>query len=650
MAQNDKTFVERAIKTVIFTAANVLARMSVLPRSSKRWLVVGIDAALLMISVWLAYSLRLGEWSLFSRPILTMIGICGALAFPLFYFLKIYRVIFRYAGVGMLFTLARAFVFYTIATVVIFLAVGLEGIPRTMGFLQPLVFFALVCLSRIMIRYVMTDVIGRGEAREERRTVLIYGAGLSAQALLRSLREDPSMNFVGFIVEDHGAVGQTIDGAKVWHSDDLGDVITRFGVTDVLLAMERQKRRKRRALVEKLNAYPVTVRYLPNAKDIISGNVSISDIRPIAIEDLLGREPVAPKPALLERAIKGKVVMVTGAGGSIGSELARQIYAYGARQLILFENSELALYSIDRELNQKAAEKRLGLIEPVLGSVLDQDLVDEVFARYAIDTVFHAAAYKHVPLIEANPMQGIRNNILGTLMMAQAAFDAKVGNFILVSTDKAVRPTNIMGATKRAAEQVVQALAARSEHTIFSMTRFGNVLGSSGSVVPLFKDQIARGGPVTITHKDVTRYFMTIPEAANLVIQSSGMAKGGEVFVLDMGEPVKIVDLARNMVRLSGLTVRDDTRPEGDIEIRETGLRPGEKLYEELLIGEDVDQTQHERIMMAHEGFLPWPELSTMMERLAGCRDVDAAIAMVHELVPDLDHRRDNEAEIKAFG
>ncbi|MEL6874584.1 MAG: nucleoside-diphosphate sugar epimerase/dehydratase, partial [Pseudomonadota bacterium] len=363
----------------------------------------------------------------------------------------------------------------------------------------------------------------------------------------------------------------------------------------------------------------------------------------------LGREPVAPNELLLGRTIVGKTVLITGAGGSIGSELCRQIAQSGAHRLVLFEQSEFSLYAIEKELRHIMMANQLEDLQivPVLGSVTDAGRLKEILSRWTPDTIFHAAAYKHVPMVEANPVEGIRNNLFGTYEVVNAAHEAGVSDFILISTDKAVRPTNVMGASKRGAEQVVQAFAAISE-TRFSMVRFGNVLGSSGSVVPLFRQQIESGGPITLTHRDVTRYFMTIPEASQLVIQAGGMAKGGEVFVLDMGKSVRIADLAKTMVQLSGLTVRDDGNPDGDIEIREIGLRPGEKLYEELIIGNNPEKTVHDRIMMAHEDYLSRDELELLMEQFRDSRDRSEVIALLNQLVPEFAHERDNDAEQQA--
>ena len=433
-------------------------------------------------------------------------------------------------------------------------------------------------------------------------------------------------------------------------SGHLPHLIEKRKITDILLALPRVNRKKRRAIVENVRQFKVHVQTLPKMQEVVSGKIAFSDIRELEIEDLLGREPVLPNELLFGRTIVGKTVLVTGAGGSIGGELCRQIAKSGAQRLIMFDLSEFSLYEIEKELKLLVADDSATKLEliPILGSVVDADRLDEIFAMWRPDTVFHAAAYKHVPLVEANPVEGIRNNILGTQTLATAARAARVKDFILISTDKAVRPTNVMGATKRAAEQVIQNFAETAGETRFSMVRFGNVLGSSGSVVPLFRKQIEQGGPITLTDRKVTRYFMTIPEASQLVIQAAGMAKGGEVFVLDMGKPVKIMDLAETLVRLSGLTVRNEGNPDGDIEIVEVGLRPGEKLYEELIIGNDPQKTLHPRIMKAHESYLGNDVLNDLIAGLINCRDPASAVSMLKSLVPEFDHGRDNDKMEKA--
>jgi FlaA1/EpsC-like NDP-sugar epimerase len=469
--------------------------------------------------------------------------------------------------------------------------------------------------------------------------VLIYGAGVAGRQLAASIQHEPGMQLRGFIDDDDRLDGQRLDGHPVFHASHLSSVIGRLEITNVLLAMPRLTRAQRKKIVENLEQYSVHVQTLPNVQQLMEGEVSTSDLREIQIEDLLGRDPVPPNSLLLERTIIGKRILVTGAGGSIGSELCRQILPFGPKSLILADISEYALYAIDDELREiAAATESQAEFWPVLCDATDGAAVRRLFDNCKPDAVFHAAAYKHVPLVEANPLAGLRNNILGTFNMAVEAERQGVGRFILVSTDKAVRPTNVMGASKRVAELVLQAMAGRGSLTLFAMVRFGNVLGSSGSVVPRFQKQIMSGGPVTLTHRDVTRYFMTIPEAAQLVIQAGAMAQGGEVYVLDMGASVKIMDLARSMIRLSGLTIRDESTPDGDIEVLEVGLRPGEKLFEELLIGDNPEPTRHERIMRARERCLAWDDLAPRIDRFATlweAGDIAGSIALLRELVPE---------------
>ncbi|MEO9601229.1 nucleoside-diphosphate sugar epimerase/dehydratase [Parasphingorhabdus sp.] len=627
-----------------------LEKLAQLARWKKKTIVSLLDILLCVQSIWIAYSLRIGVWVLWDMAVQKILLICLLTMLPIFILNGVYRAIFRYAGTGMMITLARAFAFYSVLMGFVFVVVGIDGVPRTIGLIQPVVFFILVGFSRVVGRYLMVDVLGRNRFVGEIKNVLIYGAGNAGQQLAASLRSEPAMRLCGYVDDDRRLDGQKLDGDKVFWSQHMSNLIEKEQITDILLALPSISRKKRREIVDQIRAFKVHVQTLPNMQAIITGKISFSDIRELEIEDLLGREPVVPNELLFGRTIVGKTVLVTGAGGSIGSELCRQIAKSGAHQLILFELSEYSLYEIEKELKKLMAGQNISHLDlvPVLGSVLDSDRVREIFALWNPDTVFHAAAYKHVPLVEANPIEGMRNNILGTQALASAADAAQVSDFILISTDKAVRPTNVMGASKRAAEQVIQNLAETASATRFSMVRFGNVLGSSGSVVPLFRKQIEQGGPITLTHRDVTRYFMTIPEAAQLVIQAAGMAKGGEVFVLDMGKSVRILDLAETMIRLSGLTVRDENSPDGDIEIVEVGLRAGEKLYEELIIGNDPQSTAHPRIMKAHELHIDQEKMDDLIARMRGCRDKTEALDILQSLVPELAHGRDNIAVDKA--
>jgi len=481
--------------------------------------------------------------------------------------------------------------------------------------------------SRVLFRSMVSII-----TREVKQGVVIYGAGSAGRQLGMGLTNGAEYETVAFIDDDPAKQGSVIQGIHVIAISQLDDVLKNNNVTKVLLALPSASRIERKQVLSKLERFSVEVQTIPGIMDVIEGRASSDEILDVDIDDLLGREPVSPQSDLLQSNIYNKVVMVTGAGGSIGSELCRQIIRLQPTKLVLFELSEFGLYQIDRELNELIQQKQLNVeIIPIIGSVQRINRIENVLKAFSVETVYHAAAYKHVPLVENNIVEGVRNNVFGTMYAAQAAVKAGVDTFVLVSTDKAVRPTNVMGATKRMAELVLQALANQQSSTRFCMVRFGNVLGSSGSVVPLFRKQIKDGGPVTLTHNDITRYFMTIPEAAQLVIQAGAMGKGGDVFVLDMGEPVRIRDLAVKLIRLSGLDVKDELNPHGDIEIQCTGLRPGEKLYEELLIGDNVETTDHERIMTASEVMLPWEKLQVIISELD-----DASHHFEHQKIRDL--------------
>ena len=592
-----------------------------LPRALKRLLAVGVDVCLCACSVWLAYYLRLGELLSMTQPnewgrgamVATAASI--GLAIPIFTVSGLYRAIFRYSGWPAVVAVVRASSIYGLFYGVIFTFIGVAGVPRTVGIIQPILLLLLVAQSRVLVRLWLGDRYQRILRRGGRAKVLIYGAGKTGRQLALAMTNSAEMQVVGFLDDDVNLHGQVLNGQPIYDSKQLMDLAVSLNIRTVLLAMPRISRQRRNEILSQMRTARVSVRTLPSVTDLAQGKLDVSDLRDLDIDDLLGREPVAPNEALLHLNVQNKVVLVTGAGGSIGSELCRQIASLTPAKLLLIEQSEFALYAIHQELEQKLANSTVELI-PLLASVQDADRLGEIMTTWRPQTVYHAAAYKHVPLVEHNPSAGIKNNVFGTWCAAQAAIDAEVENFVLISTDKAVRPTNIMGASKRLAEMVLQALSADGRRTKFSMVRFGNVLGSSGSVVPKFRQQIREGGPITLTHLEITRYFMTIPEAAQLVIQAGAMAQGGDVFVLDMGESVKIADLARRMVELSGMTVKDDQNPEGEIAIEVTGLRPGEKLYEELLIGDNPERTSHERIMKAHEDYLPWSVLAVRLTEL----------------------------------
>jgi FlaA1/EpsC-like NDP-sugar epimerase len=645
-----------------------------LPRSVKRGMVLALDAALCVLSVWLAFYLRSGVWVSLAGPAIVAVVASVVLALPVFITSGLYRAIFRYSGLPAMVAVARAMVLYGIAFAAIFTFWGVEGVPRTVGLIQPMLLLLLVGASRAAARVWLGGLYHQQLRKAALPQALIYGAGSAGRQLASAMANSPEIRVLGFLDDDDRLHGHVLNGLPIHTPDDLAEILSVSPITDVLLALPSVSRQRRNEILNTLKPHKVAVRTLPGLSDIATGKVSLSDVRELDIDDLLGREPVKPNGLLLNLNTHHKTVLVTGAGGSIGSELCRQILKTNPKQLLLVEMSEFALYQIHQELQAllagerprvtapeegatkamdatlDAAESSQSEIEivPLLASVCDEVRMHEIMDTWKPHTVYHAAAYKHVPLVEHNPAEGVRNNVWGTRVCAEAAMHHSVRNFVLVSTDKAVRPTNIMGATKRLAEMVLQALAevnaavaaqggrAPTAKTTFSMVRFGNVLGSSGSVVPLFREQIKNGGPITLTHADITRYFMTIPEAAQLVIQAGAMGQGGDVLVLDMGQPVKIIDLARRIVELSGMTVRDELHPDGDIELTVTGLRPGEKLYEELLIGDNPKPTQHPRIMKAHEQFLSWPQLEQKLNALSiamSVNDVPVIRGMLQELV-----------------
>lgn len=599
------------------------------PRWFKRTLLIINDIAMLSIALWAAYSLRLSRLyvpeGLDKILLLVAAPIVGV---AVFHVRGLYKLVTRFIGPE---GTTRIYVSVIIAAVLwalVVLMVGPKDHPRSAVVIYALIAAALIRLSRQWAGAALLAAAPQHKPAsfDERKPVIIYGAGTIGIQLLRALHETGGYKTVAFIDSNPSLAGQLVHGVKVLRPEKIGRVIAEENVKEVLLATPSALRGERRIALRALEAFPVVVKTLPALEEIASGHVQVSDLRPIDVEDLLGRDPVIPNLELLTANVRGKVVMITGAGGSIGSELTRQLLRLEPKMLVLFELSEVALYEICMEIDdlkrrlQKEAED--GRPSPtsvaaVLGSVLDRKVVARTIQQYGVEVIYHAAAYKHVPLVEANPFAGLQNNTFGTLVVADVAKELAVERFVLVSSDKAVRPTNIMGASKRLAEQILQALAQeRGTATVFTMVRFGNVLDSSGSVVRLFRSQIRNGGPVTVTHPEMFRYFMSIPEAAQLVIQAGTMAVGGEVFVLEMGTPVKIDDLARTMVRLSGLEIRDDTHPDGDIAIEYIGLRPGEKLYEELLIGENTTGTSHPRIFKNSEPIVPYEELAAVLERL----------------------------------
>lgn len=589
----------------------MLAWLLGLPRAVKRLISVSADMFFLISSLFAAYFLTQQE----QRTDVPQIALAFAITLPitLFIFTKLglYRAVIRYIGQHALGAVLSGIVSSAFILALLF---GVLRVEEKGNLIFVYAILALVSSGglRLLARMFLVQ---RNNGHKER--VLIYGAGSSGRQLAQALINGEQYHPVVFIDDDTTLHRSTILGVPVGAPAQITSLIKSHNISRILLALPSVSRARRREVLDALEELPIPVQSIPGMSDLVDGSMRIDELQDVKIEDLLGRDPVAPKAKLMRANIQGKVVMVTGAGGSIGSELCRQILRCEPTVLVLFELSEFGLYSIEQELSSLIKQQELDIkLIPVMGTVQRRSRLESVMKAFNVQTVYHAAAYKHVPLVEYNVVEGVRNNVFGTWYAAEAAISAGVETFVLISTDKAVRPTNVMGASKRLAELVLQALAQRQSATRFCMVRFGNVLGSSGSVVPLFREQIRKGGPITVTHKDIIRYFMTIPEAAQLVLQAGAMGKGGDVYVLDMGEPVKIADLAKRMIHLMGLEVKDDIHPNGDIEIKFTGLRPGEKLYEELLIGENVRETAHPRIMAADEVSLSWPQMQSLLLQL----------------------------------
>lgn len=618
-----------------------------LPRSTKKVVMILADGVMLPFSLFIAISLRLGTVDHVAQigpwPYLLTL----AISLPVFIKLGLYRAIVRYVGGK---AIRMLFAAVTLSAALMFFASSYTWRGMKVPYASFVIYWALALIyvagSRALVRYAS---FAYGVHSQRREPVAIYGAGDAGAQLSTLLLSEGAFEPVAFFDDKHALQRGHINGLTVYPPSELPEIIEDYGVRRILLAMPAASRRRRQEILSSIGSSGVRVQSMPELSDIVSGRARIDEIRDVDVNDLLGRDPVPPNPSLFKSCIEGKCVLVTGAGGSIGSELCRQIITLSPRRLVLVENSELALYTTDAELRQITAREGYQVeILPLLGSVHHRHRISEIMLTCGVQTVYHAAAYKHVPIVEHNMIEGLHNNVIGTWHTGEAAMEVGVETFVLISTDKAVNPANIMGATKRFAELVLQGLQARTTRTRFCMVRFGNVLGSSGSVVPLFREQIRSGGPVTVTHRDVIRYFMTIPEAAQLVIQAGAMGKGGDVFVLDMGQPVRIDDLARRMISLMGLTVRDDHNPDGDIEIRYTGLRTAEKLYEELLIGSNVTGTAHPRIMRAVEHSLPWERVRQLLEELLealGTFDCKRALGSLSAAVAEYD----SDLEIKDY-
>ena len=583
-------------------------------RYHKRLIAIITDVALCILSTWLAFFIRLEELILFKDLNFYPSLISCITAIPIFWSFGLYRTIFRYTGLSIIFTILASICVYGLLYFLIIGVYGINGVPRSIGILQPMLLLFAVISSRLLVKYLLTNEYSFSKV-SKKKNVLIYGAGEAGSQLVFALQNSLEFRVVGFLDDKIELQRQAILGQTIYSPSRLEKLIKMKNISLVFLALPSIGRHNRNQIIDNLSKYKLIVKTLPSISEIVEGRIMISDIKDLNIDDLLNREQVLPDKYLLEKNIKYKSIMVTGAGGSIGSELCRQIIRLEPVKLLLVELNEFALYKIYEEL--MAYKKNLKII-PLLVNIQDQLKLELIFETFNVDTVYHAAAYKHVPLVEENICEGVKNNVFGTLALSKASICKNISNFVLISSDKAVRPTNIMGASKRLSELCIQAISDnnKNNNTNFSIVRFGNVLESSGSVIPKFKKQIKEGGPVTLTHKDITRYFMTITEAAQLVIQAGAMSKKTEVFLLDMGESVKIKDLIYKIINLSGFTVKDENNPDGDIEIKITGLRPGEKLYEELLIGDNSHKTKHPKIFKASDPFIPFKELEVDLNNL----------------------------------
>ncbi len=630
----------------------VVRQLSSLGRVPKRMILVGHDAAAVLVSIWAAFSVRLGEpyvpdsWGVIAAAMLSMITALVAL-----HQLQVYKSVLRYfdlRGVNRIFA-AAAIAAAAWVVVVYFARISMHvdgiriSVPRSVGFIYCGFLFTLLFMGRYLMAALIRSAevhAPRAEGRDVSR-IVIYGANAAGISLAESVRKDPHFKLTAFVDDDRALRGQMVAGLPIYGPASLPDLVASGKVDEVLLAIPKATRSQRLNAISRLTDLKLKVKTVPAPEEIVSGRFAISDVRPIEVNDLLRRDPVEPLTELISQAVQGHVILVTGAGGSIGSEVCRQILRAQPRRLVLLDHSEFGLYTIEQqliELSEQLDHPVSVELVPVVGSMLNELLVRDLIRKYQVDTIYHAAAYKHVPLLENNEVIAVENNVFGTLALARLAVQEKLTRFVMISTDKAVRPESVMGATKRVAELIIQGFARENPSTRFGIVRFGNVLDSSGSVVQRFRNQIRRGGPVTVTHPDVTRYFMSIPEATQLVLQASAMANQGETFVLDMGEPIRIYDLARHMISLSGMTVRDAEHPHGDIEIAVVGLRPGEKLYEELFVGSETKETSHPRIKMAKERHVPLAELMNhlkMLEGMIGMGDAAGVRAKLQDLISD---------------
>ena len=582
-----------------------------LHRYTKRGIAIITDIFICLFTLWLAFYLILEEFILLKNIGLTPIFLTIFLAIPIFWVNGLYRTLFRYAGLSILANISLSVSIYGLIFFSIISVYGMTGVPRSIGVIQPVLLYISLIICRFFGKYFLTGTFNKSE--KDRENVLIYGAGAAGRQLFISLEGNSKYKVVGFLDDDRNMHRQNLLGQNIYDSKDLENIRNNKDIKLILIAIPSLNKFKKNQIIQKISNYKIPIKTLPNLSDIIEDKLSFSDIKDFLIEDLLDREQVEPVNELLSKYIKSKIILITGAGGTIGAELSRQILKQKPKKIILFELNEFALFKIYEELS--SIHKNLEFV-PLLGNILDQKKLEKVFKTFKVDTVYHTAASKHVTLVESNICEGVRNNILGTLYVVKAAINEKVKNLVFISSDKAVRPTNVMGASKRFAELCLQVYKGKSPLTNFSIVRFGNVLASSGSVIPKFKQQIIEGGPVTLTHNEVTRYFMTVPEAAQLVIQAGALGENAEVFVLDMGKSIKIRDMIIKMINLSGQKIKDENNLEGDIEIKVTGLRPGEKLYEELLIGDNPQKTIHPKISKIQEPSISFDQFERSINEL----------------------------------
>ena len=587
-----------------------------LDRYTKKTIAIIADVILCVFAVWLAFYIRLEEFIILKDINYTPVLLSVILAIPIFWVFGVYRTLFRYAGISILNTISLSTFVYGLVYFSIIGIYGIKDIPRSIGILQPMLLYIGVLSSRFFTKFILTGTFNRSGNKKNKENILIYGAGSAGRQLLTSLENNSLYKVVGFLDDNLQLHRQNLLGQKIYNPKKINYLKQNKDVSLVLFAIPSINKFKKNEIIKNFNKEKLIVKSLPNVNDIIDEKISISTIKDFLADDLLIRDPVKPDQTLLNKNIKLKSVLVTGAGGTIGSELCRQIIKLNPKQLVLLELNEFDLYNIHNELIE--LNENLKII-PLLSNIQDQKKLEKIIETFKVDTIYHTAAYKHVPLVEANICEGVRNNVFGTLSVTKASINQKVQNLVLISSDKAVRPTNIMGASKRLAELCMQSLHNANDkiNTNFSIVRFGNVINSSGSAIPKFRKQIKEGGPVTLTHPDVTRYFMTIPEASQLVIQAGALGKNAEVFLLDMGESVKIIDLIKRMINFSGLSIRDKDNEDGDIEIKITGLRPGEKLYEELLIGDNPQKTIHPKIKMTDEPLIPFNQLEKSLDQLS---------------------------------